>query len=118
MVAGFQNIEDNAPPAATPAKASPCPTVLCSRKANAPAFASIAIIGMTAALASSVAQPDLSVFALMYAPPNDPVSDFGQVIFACVRSIAPLPLWGRNGPWPQWSRAKNRNFADMLNDIF
>src|SRR5260370_36376439 len=70
IVAGFQNIEDNAPPAATPANASPCPTVLCSRKPNAPAFASIAAIGMrTAALASNAAQPDLTVFAPMIALP-------------------------------------------------
>jgi hypothetical protein len=78
IVAGFQNIEDKAPPAATPAKASPCPTVLCSRKPNAPAFASIAAIGMrTAALASNAAQPDLTVLAPIVRPPPA-VASFGD----------------------------------------
>jgi hypothetical protein len=93
MVAGFQNIDDNAPPAAAPAKESPCPTVLCSRMPNAPAFASIAAIGMrTVALASSVAQPDLSVFAPMFAPA---LIGLGAV-YLCPRPIYlhPLPLWG------------------------
>ena len=40
MVAGFQNIADDDPPAATPAKDAPCPHALCSRTANPPAFAS------------------------------------------------------------------------------
>src|ERR1035437_3160183 len=40
MVAGFQNIADNEPPAATPAKDDPCPQALCSRTAKPPAFAS------------------------------------------------------------------------------
>ena len=40
MVAGFQNIADDDPPAATPAKDAPCPQALCSRTANPPAFAS------------------------------------------------------------------------------
>src|SRR6267378_6929189 len=97
IVAGFQNIEDNAPPAATPAKASPWPTVLCSRKPNAPAFASIAAIGMrTAALASNAAQPDLTVFAPMFAPP---VSHPVRLLFASVAiCLHPFYYWERNRP--------------------
>ncbi len=98
MVAGFQNIEDNAPPAAMPANASPCPTVLCSRTANAPAFASVAAIGMrTAAPASNAAQPDLTVFAPMFALP--PASHLGRLRFASVAICRhPFYYWGRNRP--------------------
>src|SRR5471030_208822 len=49
MVAGFQNIADDDPPAATPAKDAPCPQALCSRTANPPAFAS-AVAAINAAM--------------------------------------------------------------------
>src|SRR5664280_1141299 len=49
MVAGFQNIADSEPPAATPAKDDPCPQALCSRTANPPAFAS-AVAAIKAAM--------------------------------------------------------------------
>src|SRR6478736_884427 len=40
IVAGFQNMDPRlAEPAATPANAMPSPTVLCSRRAKAPAWA-------------------------------------------------------------------------------
>src|SRR6187397_50942 len=39
IVAGFQNIDESEPPAATPANEVPCPYVLCSRIAKAPALA-------------------------------------------------------------------------------
>jgi hypothetical protein len=92
MVAGFQNIEDKAPPAAAPAKASPCPTVPCSCMPNAPAFASIGAIGMrTVALANSVAQPDLSVFAPMFAPA---LSDLERFNFAASDLFTPVVIMG------------------------
>src|SRR5665647_2870687 len=50
MIAGFQNIDDSAPPAATPANDEPCPAALCSRRAKPPAFASAAAANKTAAL--------------------------------------------------------------------
>ena len=101
MVAGFQNIEDKAPPAATPAKVSPSPTVLCSRMPNAPAFASTAPIGMrTVALAKSVAQPDLSVLATTFAPALSDV----DAVYLCPR---PIYLRARYHCWGEMSYGRN-----------
>jgi hypothetical protein len=41
IVAGFQYIDDGAPPAAMPAKDAPCPKALCSRTAKPPACAEL-----------------------------------------------------------------------------
>src|SRR5690348_4149177 len=51
IVAGFQNIDESEPPAATPANDVPCPYVLCSRIAKAPAFAcAVAMIRIPSAV--------------------------------------------------------------------
>ena len=51
IVAGFQNIDESEPPAATPANEVPCPYVLCSRIAKAPALAcAVAMIRIPSAV--------------------------------------------------------------------
>src|ERR1017187_1635707 len=63
LVAGFQNIADSEPPAATPAKDDPCPQALCSRTANPPAFAS--------AVAASNTPTPLHANRTAFKPRND-----------------------------------------------
>jgi hypothetical protein len=69
MVAGFQNIDDSDPPAATPAKDDPCPNELCSRRANPPAFAS-AVAAINAPRPQQANKTDLTRRPDMTTPPQ------------------------------------------------
>ena len=70
----------------------------------------------TAALASSVAHPDLTVFAPMFDAPTTRCRTLCD-LFSPASDLL-LLLWGRNGLWPQRSCMKRRKFTDKLIEIF
>src|SRR5450759_4354419 len=95
IVAGFQNIADSEPPAATPAKDDPCPQALCSRTAKPPAFAS--------AVAASNTPIPLHANRTAFTPRNDitqPPKMLRQARSTHVGNIVPLESAADNGPPP------------------
>src|ERR1035437_5708050 len=95
MVAGFQNIADNEPPAARPAKDDPCPQALCARTAKPPAFAS--------AVAASNTPIPLHANRTAFTPRNDitqPPKMLRQARSTHVGNIVPLESAADKGPPP------------------
>jgi hypothetical protein len=94
MVAGFQNIADESPPAATPAKDAPCPQALCSRTANPPAFAS-AVAAINAAMPLHANRTAFIDRKDITQPPNM----LRPSRAAHAENIVPLESPADNGPW-------------------